>query len=231
MGEVDGVGPGIHIPGYMMSPPLGAQGGEAGEVDGVGPGIHIPGYMMSPPLGAQRGEASEVDGVGPGIHIPGYMMSPPLGAQRGEAGEVDGVGPGIDIPGCVMSPPLGAQGADAGEVDGVGGVAGETSEPNFDENVLKEELSATVDVTADFGAFSGLDKQGERQPVSQNPKSEIQSPKIEIRDPKAEMGDGEDQGETNFRGSTEDRNSRSGGAEAGTSGACVSGNRIGSGDG
>ena len=183
-----------------MSPPLGAQRGEAGEVDGGGPGIHIPGYMMSPPLGAQRGEAGEVDGGGPGIHIPGCMMSAPLGAQLAEAGEVGGGGPGIDIPGYMMSPPLGAQGAEAGEVDGGGGVAGETSEPNFDENVLKEESSVSVEVTADFNGFSGLDKQGEGTTASQNPKIEIQNPKSEMEGLNAH-------GEADVRGSTEDRNS------------------------
>ena len=49
------------------------------------------------------------------------------------------------------------------EVEGVhagGCVAGETSEANFDENVVREETSATVDVTANFGEFSALDKGG-----------------------------------------------------------------------
>ena len=142
----------------------------------------------------------EVVGFGPGIHIPGCLMSPPLGAQRGEAGGADGVGPGIDIPGCMMSPPTGAQGAQAGEVGGVGAETGETSEPNFDENVLKEERSVSVEVTADFGGFSGLDKQGEGTAASQNPE-------IEIQNRKPEMGGLNAHGEADVRGPTEDRNS------------------------
>ena len=42
-------------------------------------------------------------------------------------------------------------------------MAGETSEPNFDENVLTAKSSVAVDVTANSGAFSGLDKGGESQ--------------------------------------------------------------------
>jgi hypothetical protein len=233
-----------------MSPPLGAQGGEAGEADAVGPGIDIPDCMMSPPLGAEGGKAGEADAVGPGIHIPGCMMSPPLGARDGALVEhrpsidgstawrpsvhagagsgdprptTDGVDPGIDIPGYVMSPREGAQEGAAGGEDSLvvvamasgpsavcggdsvmelevmptgGNVAGETSEPNFDENVLTAKNPVAVDVTANSGAFSGLDKRGEGKDASQNPKSEIRNPK----------GGLEVQGEANVRGATRDRN-------------------------
>jgi hypothetical protein len=39
-------------------------------------------------------------------------------------------------------------------------VAGETSEPNFDKEVIRAENEYPVDVAANFGAFSGLDKAG-----------------------------------------------------------------------
>ena len=49
------------------------------------------------------------------------------------------------------------------EVVPAGGTnAGETSEPNFDECVFNAKLLAVVDVTANCGAISGLDKWGAR---------------------------------------------------------------------
>jgi hypothetical protein len=250
----DGGGPGIHIPGCVMPPPLEAQGAEAGGGDGGGPGIHIPGYVMPPPFGARGGARMEcpssIDGAtawrpsvqagagsgdprptthaGAGLGDPrptthagagsgdprptthaGAGAGDPrptthAGAGAGDprptthagagAGDprpiTDGVGPGIDIPGCKLLPSVEAQdlalvgnesldvvamasapgalcGADSGmevEVTPAGGnVAGETSEPNFDENVRNEESSAAVDVKANSFASSGLDKRGESQ--------------------------------------------------------------------
>ena len=51
----------------MMSPPMGARGGEAGEVDGGGAGIDIPGCMMSPPLGAKGRKRVRSTAVVPGL--------------------------------------------------------------------------------------------------------------------------------------------------------------------
>jgi hypothetical protein len=51
---------------------------------------------------------------------------------------------------------------EADDIPATESVAGETSEPNFDEDVIRAEKEYPVDVAANFGGFSGLDKGGER---------------------------------------------------------------------
>jgi hypothetical protein len=171
-----------------------AQGREAREADGVGPGIDIPAGMMAAPVGAP-GDAGGGDGDGPGIGIPGYVESLPEGARDGALAGNDSLGD-VAMASAASAVCGGDSVTEVAVTTGGGNVAGETSEPNFDENVLTAKSSVAVDVTANSGAFSGLDKRGEGKGASQNPKSEIRNPK----------GGLEVQGEANVRGATRDRN-------------------------
>ena len=107
----------------------------------------------------------------------------------GEAEAISGLRDG-DAAASDSGAPCGGESAIEGpDIPATESMDGETSEPNFDETVIIAENESSVDVTANLGAFSGLDKGAETNSESPNSKSEIRSrnPKFEARNPKSEI--------------------------------------------